>query len=204
MRANPVMRLIPTSERLLAIDGLYEFNLTNRQAGCLTGNYRLRIEFSDLYPRVVPRVLEVEGKIPRQPDFHVNGDGSFCLGSPIRLKAALHENPDFLCFVEAHLDPYLYAVTHKLRHGGPFLFGELAHEDEGEIADYCELFGLSNRTSVLHALTALSTKKRIANKQPCPCGCGRRLGVCLFHNKLNHFRRCAPRCDFTERLSALA
>jgi hypothetical protein len=161
------------------------------------------MEIPPQFPRHTPEVSETGGAIPRTPDFHINPDGTFCLGSPLRLKTRLHENADFLNFVEMHLDPFLFAVTYKLQNGGPFIFDELAHGNKGEITDYCDLLGMRNEPQVLKALIALSQKRRVANKRPCPCGCGNRLGVCKAHHTLNKVRKCAPRCDFADRHSQL-
>jgi hypothetical protein len=77
-------------------------------------------------------------------------------------------------------------------HGGDFVFGELAHGDQGIVDDYSAMLGLKERHQVTQAIHLLGLKKRLANKKPCPCGCGKRLGSCPFHHKLNEFRKMAP------------
>ena len=54
------------------------------------------------------------------------------------------------------------------------------------------MLGLKERHQITHAIQLLGIKKRIANKRSCPCGCGKRLGACPFHHKLNEFRKMAP------------
>ncbi len=86
--------------------------------------------------------------------------------------------------------PYLYGISYKLKNG-EFPFGELAHGVQGIIDDYLNIFDLKTYGQLLNTLKLLEMKKQRANKEPCPCGCGRRLGVCSFHNKLNDYRKIA-------------
>jgi hypothetical protein len=43
------------------------------------------------------------------------------------------------------------------------------------VDDYRTLFGLKEESQLFPALRCLLLKKRIANKRPCPCGCGKPL-----------------------------
>ena len=74
-------------------------------------------------------------------------------------------------------------------------FNELAHGVRGLLDDYRELFGVSNDDSCIQMLKMLSLKKRVANKLPCPCGSGKRLGIC-HQKRLNPFREVASRSWF--------
>jgi len=190
------MSLVPSQSDTFALEGLFKFSLSYRDAGVLTDAYRIRTEISAEFPKAPPRFWELDCRIPRKPEYHVNPDDSFCLGSTLRLKKILHDNGNFRDFVRVCLDPYLYAVTYKLRHGGSFIIGELDHGVAGELADCCNLFGLEAADSTLAALRALSQKKRISNKKPCPCGCENRLGVCRLHLVLNSFRNVVPRFEY--------
>lgn len=196
LRENPGMALAPsrTSDTVLA--GEFHFNRTYRGRNEIAETYELRISVSHDFPKVPPVIEETGQRIKRIGDYHVNPDGSLCLGSPIRLRLLLAKAPTLSAFVDYCLVPYLYAVTYKMRHGGKLIFGELAHGDEGEIEDYEEMFGLKGKKAVLSALKALGAKKRTANKWPCPCGCGIRLGKCTTHLTLNQFRPMVSRSYF--------
>jgi hypothetical protein len=158
--------------------------------------YELEVEVPPSFPKGIPRVKELQGKIPRNANFHVNGDESLCLGSPIRLLKNIGKAPTLSGFAATCIVPFLYAVTNKLQNGGQLAFSELAHGERGILDDYMELMGLKRREEVPQALDLLGIKRRIANKQACPCKCGRRLGECSFHRKLNEFRGLAPRSWF--------
>lgn len=99
--------------------------------------------------------------------------------------------------------PYLFAVSNKIQSGGEFVFGELPHGKKGIIDDYLDLFGLKSHEQVLNTIILLGMKKRLANKKPCPCGCGKRLGVCSFNYKINQFRKMAPRSWFSNHAKVI-
>jgi hypothetical protein len=196
LRENPGMALAPsrTSDTVLA--GEFYFNRTYRGENEIAETYELRISVGHNFPKDPPVIEETEQRIKRIGDYHVNQDGSLCLGSPLRLRFLLAKAPTLSAFVDCCLVPYLYAVTYKMRHGGKLIFGELDHGDKGEIQDYEEMFCLQGKESVIRALKALGTKKRISNKRPCPCGCGVRLGKCKTHLVLNQFRPMVSRSYF--------
>jgi len=115
----------------------------------------------------------------------------------------LHDFPDLVSYTEKCLVPYLFNVSIKLRDGGNFITGELAHGTDGIIQDYMEMLGLSKPTQIIYALELLGKKRRSANKKLCPCGCGKRLGQCRTHHRLNIFRSTAQRAWFIKHANEI-
>lgn len=187
----PGMSTAPCSDAGVCLRGKFRFKANVSGGEEIEDIYKLEIIVLVKFPQALPTVKEMGGKIPRNGEFHVNPDGSLCLGSPLRLLKKIHKFPSLSGFADKCLVPYLYAVSHKLRNGGDFVFGELAHGDQGIVDDYSHMFGLKEHSQITQAIQLLGVKKRIANKKPCPCGCGRRLGACSFHKKLNEFRKMA-------------
>jgi hypothetical protein len=183
------MSIKPGSKPGLVVEGRFWFSAEPIGRGTINDSYDLLLEIPEAFPRVLPRVSERDYRIPRTPNFHVNGDGTLCLGSPLRLVWILSQKPSLPGFASECLVPYLYAVSHKLKFGGKLPFGELAHESPGELADYADLFCLNSPDAARQALALLHMRKRIANKLPCPCGCRRRLGRCEFNWTIRKFRR---------------
>jgi hypothetical protein len=68
------------------------------------------------------------------------------------------------------------------------------------LADYAILFGLKSIEQAKVAVKYLGMKKGRANKLPCPCGCGRKLGKCSFNGRLKEFRILAERGWFRSLL----
>ncbi len=71
----------------------------------------------------------------------------------------------------------------------------MAHGEKGIIDEYEKIFGIRGKDSLKQLIKMLSMKKRVANKQLCPCGCKNRLGKCNqeLNIKINQFRYFAAR-----------
>lgn len=188
----PGMSIVPYFYAGICLRGKFSFKAIFSDGEVVIDSYNLEILVPEKFPQELPRVKEIGGKIPKNGNFHVNLDETLCLGSPLRLLKIIYKFPNMSGFAKQCLVPYLYAVSYKLRNGGNFIFGELAHGNPGILDDYSNLLCLNDRSQIIKAIQLLGIKKRIANKKPCPCGCGKRLGVCSFHHKLNDFRKMAP------------
>jgi hypothetical protein len=192
----PGMSTKPITGSALVIQGTFCFSAKREGLVEIADTYQLRIEVPKDFPRELPRVTELDNKIPRRGQFHVNPDATLCLGSPLRLLLKLANKPTLPGFASACMIPYLYAVSHKLKFGGPLLFSELPHGTPGELLDYADIFSLKRPEQARRALRLLGMKKQHANKQLCPCGCGTRLGKCRFNKKIRRFRKLASRSWF--------
>lgn len=170
------------------ITGKFRFSAEYGSLEVIQDDYELEIILSPDFPREPPLVRETGGKVPKEADFHVNErSDSLCLGSPLAIAIRLKQKPSLTGFAETCLVPYLYGMSYRLKHG-EFPFGELAHGLPGEWDDYGRLLGLKSREQILAAFALLGMKKRIANKRPCPCGCGNRLGRCPTNNNIRPLR----------------
>lgn len=196
----PGMAIRPSAGSYLRLKGTFRFSAEHQVHGSLMDAFNLVIDVPLEFPRDLPTVQEVGGRIPRRGEYHVNGDGSLCLGSHLRLLQLINRCPTLPWFAERCLIPYLYAVSKKLSDGGKLIFGELPHYGKGLLADYAQLFGLNAPAQAHYALELLTLKRRVANKRPCPCRCGQRLGQCRFNRRLLGFRKLAGRGWFRRQL----
>ena len=181
----------PSRTNSIVLAGVFSFRASTFDGNELADKYQLNIEIP-LHHGALPIVHEVGGKIPNTSEFHINRDRSLCLGSPLRLLMAVSKPSGIKIFTRC-LVQYLYAVSRKLQSGGGFIFGELDHGNPGLFNDYKDLFNLKNDYQVKEAINLLGMKRRVANKKPCPCGCGRRLGKCSLRLSINKVRELAPR-----------
>jgi len=124
-------------------------------------------------------VRDIGQRIPG--NYHRLTDGSFCLGSPARLRLLLADAPTVTGFIDKCVIPYLYGYSYFEKHGH-LPFGELAHGGRGLIDDYKHLLHMPSIEACASMLLLIGQKRRIANKQPCPCGSGIKLGRC--HNRI--------------------
>lgn len=161
------------------IEGVFEFAAAPSHQEAIADRYDVRIDVPESFPRAVPAVYEIAGRIPAS--FHTNPDQTLCLGSPFRIAQLLREAPTLLAFVESCLVPYLYGFSFREKHG-VLPFGELTHGLRGILDEYHHIFGLSDDKACLEMIRLASMKKREANQRICPCGSGRRLGKC--HNRI--------------------
>jgi hypothetical protein len=196
---HPKMRLAEFGGHVV-IEGDYDLDAEMEGFEAIHDSFKIKISFTATYPRDLPTVIETDSFIPRVSDYHTYSDGSFCLGSDIKLKSILHDFPTVPDFADRILNPFLYAVSYKIRHG-IYPFGELDHGEKGLIDDYQSLFGVEGKEAVLTVLTALGNRKRVANKLRCPCGCGQRLGRCGYRVGLQKYRRIAKRRWFRTHFS---
>jgi hypothetical protein len=192
--AYPDLRLTYLEGCGIVVEGPLDFRAIKDGFEPIEDVFELRCDVMAGFPKRIPLVFETEGRIP--VDYHKLENGALCLGSPVRQRMILADHPTLSGFVEALVVPYLYNRSYFERHGC-LPVGELEHGPSGLIEDYQHLFGVVGIEACLGMLQMLGMKKRDANKRPCPCGSGRRVGKC--HNRvLKPFRNLATRRYYRE------
>lgn len=200
-RCYPDMRLQPVSGHQTLFEGDFRFEAQFSNV-VVADSYRLRL-LAEHDARSLPTVWEIGSRIPKTAEYHVNPGGTLCLGSPIGLRVAAGREPTLRSFADKCVVPYLFATSRILAGDKTYAFGELPHGDAGLMHDYRKRTGLQSREQIAAALELLTLRRRIANKQLCPCGCARRLGRCKLRLRLNVFRHVAPRCFYARMLEEL-
>src|ERR1700749_4797302 len=90
LREYPGMANRPSRDVALRLKGKFEFSAEQAVYGKVTDSFYLQIDIPAGFPREVPEVTETGGRIPRHGEFHVNENGSLCLGSHLRLLIKLN------------------------------------------------------------------------------------------------------------------
>lgn len=194
VKAYPGMSVSPATGGPTVLRGRFAFEATWGGVD-VNDAYELRVEVAS-YPEMLPRVFETGGRIERKADEHVFAEsGRLCLGSELRLRQKIGPRLDLLSFADECIVPFLYAASRR-KAEGRFVLGELSHGYAGLFEDYQNLFGVSGEEAVLSALRILATTPGAAMRHPCPCGCGKRLGQCGFHDRIAEIRGLAPRKVF--------
>ena len=196
---HPKIRIAEIDDEKVELAGEYHLKAQLAGSQIVDRTYLLRIVCPRDYPGKLPKVLDEGRDFPRNQEYHTYSDGSFCLGSELKIKSVLRDDHSLSAFFEKIIDRFLYAVSHRIEFGN-FPYGELAHGEQGLIDDYGDMLDLEGKLPVLRALEALGKRKREANKLPCPCGCGFRLGRCDYRFVLNEFRNIERRCWFRQHL----
>jgi len=203
LEQNPFISLKPSIGGSTVLEGELGFRAAADGLPELEDAYKVRIHVLIDFPRSLPTVTEIGGRVPPRGRFHMNDDGTLCLGSALSLMIRLQQEPTLSRFFSRCVVPYLYAMSLTLKHGHHFPFGELNHGRPGLIDDYLEMFGLQHESQLLEALDCLALKKRLANKRLCPCRCGKRLGRCIFNYRIRHLRGTLPRSWFRKHVRDL-
>jgi hypothetical protein len=181
----PGLRIVPSADERLVMKGQLDFHVVGPSGETIEDSYAIEVTVRPGFPEVTPVVRETGGRIPR--DFHKLEGGALCVAAPTEIRMRLRQSPTLLTFVEGFVIPYLYNYSHREKHG-TLPYGELAHGSAGLRQHLAAMFGVRHATHPEEFLRVAGMKKRSANKQPCPCGSGRRLGKC--HNRtVNRWRR---------------
>jgi hypothetical protein len=141
-------------------------------------DYDIEITIPDAYPQFPPTVQETGNRILRQPDNHINDDGTFCFGAPLAVKHTFAQQRDLLWFVREQVVRFLFNHSYK-RDYGIRPDGELSHGANGLLEFYYDLFGTRDNFTVLGFLRILS-KEKYDEHDLCPCGSGRKIRKCHY------------------------
>lgn len=145
LKEYPGMSIQPFQGQDLVMKGVFALKANTQTGPEITDYYSLKISTPKKFPNALPKVREINEKIPRDGNYHINPDDTLCLGSPLRVLKKINESPSLSGFARGCLVPYLYAVSYKLINGGDLYFGELAHGKQGIIDDYRDLLGLKTK-----------------------------------------------------------
>jgi hypothetical protein len=193
------LRLLPSFGTTTRIAGTLTFRAEGRAAPSIEDNYDVRLEVPHGFPEHMAFAWETGGRIPET--FHKLDNAALCLGSRVRLRLQMAGSPSVLRFVERCVIPYLYSYSHFSK-TGVMPFGELHHGELGSLQDLASLLGMEMGPAIPYCVLA-SMKRRRANKRPCPCDSGRRLGRC--HNrKVNVLRHRVGRVVLRREMQTIA
>jgi len=136
----------------------------------------IELELPRTYPKGVPVLREVGGRIPRTADRHVEGDGKACIFLPDEYCYKHPNGMDLIDFLRGPVLGFLVGQSLAER-GQPWPQGERAHGTDGITAFYSELVGSADSATIQRYLEAL-TAKQLRGHSSCPCGSGKRLREC--------------------------
>lgn len=205
LSAWPRLRRQPvTRADVCSVAGFLEFVMEPPGLARLGDCYSIRIDVPLDATEHAPEAYETAGRIPHDAAHHVNPGGAMCLGSPWAVRRRLGKPPGLVRLVEQCVLPFLYAATWRAQGNSGYPFAELDHGGPGLLDDYESILDVKGAEAVTCALRALTHRRRVANKLPCACGCGQRLGVCDYRVKLNPLRAGSTRPFFRALLDQFA
>ncbi len=149
--------------------------------------YKLRIEI-EKFPDSFPRVFEIEERIPRKVDRHINNDNTLCFttkpNEEILLKTLITSIEDF---IEKILIPYLVNNSYY-EINGEYMFGEYNHHPQISIYEtYKDLLGINNHYHIANILKEVASGKKYRPNDICYCGSNKKIKKCGNHE--NAYRK---------------
>jgi hypothetical protein len=143
--------------------------------GEILDRYQIEIELAS-GRFAVPSLREVGGRIPRDEDHHINGDGTACPLVPEEWLVRPASKRSLLDFLREPTHNYFLGQA-LVERGFRFPFGERRHRKAGLLEAYGEMLGLDDRRWAPAFLECL-THKRIRPAWRCPCGSGKLIREC--------------------------
>ncbi|MGL4616231.1 MAG: hypothetical protein ACRCVV_20540, partial [Shewanella sp.] len=94
------IRLVDVHADKVELQGEYQLKAQLAGSQFIERTFSLRIVCPSEYPRALPVVFDTAGYFPRNQDFHTYSDGSFCLGSDLKIKSILKADSSLTTFFE--------------------------------------------------------------------------------------------------------
>ncbi len=160
-------------EDILYLKGEFEFVAVFNKVE-IKDSYEVEIKFPFNYPKEIPSVKEVAGKIPK--DYHTNPDGNLCLGVETDLYLIFQNNRSIENFFEKILIHYFYRYSFIKKYNKE-PFEDYSHGTKGKIEFYRKHFKTENIDIIKIMLINILRKKYSKNKK-CICGSNKKLRKC--------------------------
>src|SRR5262249_13249005 len=135
LRADHPTLHVRVNEGRIVISGTFRIVHRGREVD----GYKIEVRLAEDHPNGLPKVYEIGGRIPRDPDHHVNGDGSLCVGVPeeLLLRGGAY---DVLAFLDGPVRSFLIGHAYFLQEG-QWPGGEWAHGGAGVRQFYAAITG---------------------------------------------------------------
>ncbi|MQA92755.1 MAG: hypothetical protein GEU90_21460, partial [Gemmatimonas sp.] len=139
-------------------------------------SYDIAVVLPSDYPRGIPDVYEVGGRIPWVVDRHMYPSGRACLFAPGERWRHWARGLGMSEFLSGPVRSFFMGQTHFELTGG-WLFGERSHGALGIIEAYSEMLHTTDVPVIVRFIGVLSRRK-LRPRSQCPCGSGRAIHSC--------------------------
>ena len=162
----------------VSISGTYILKpVTNEHIGWgPMAEYQVYILFPSTFPKKYPIVCETGGTIPRNEDYHINSDGTCCIGVPETWGITAKKDPIQYYFDVPFRNFFLSQHQKALTDEWPFDVEK--HGKEGIINAFAELLSCKEDEKKIRSLLRMLSKGKIKGKWLCYCDSGRIIKEC--------------------------
>lgn len=141
-------------------------------------SFEVEIRPTAEYPNRFPHVFETGGKLPKIADWHVNYDGTCCIGVRPAELLACRNGITLGNFIRSEMMPYFFNQTHR-RIEGYYPNGEWAHREEGIFEFYDEqLKTKGDKVKAARLIRFIAKGKRPDRTNECFCGSNEKFRKC--------------------------
>lgn len=169
----PTLHLIIDSREHAEIRGTFPVRSPD---GVERDRYQITIELLADFPKSLPVVRELGGRIPWDADRHVNVNGTCCILIPDARWQSFPEGAPFRQFLDGPLYDFFLSQS-LVALGEPWPFGQWSHRDQGLWEYYCKLLQTSDKQRVARVVHVLS-RPLVNPRCDCPCGKPKKLRDC--------------------------
>lgn len=157
--------------------------------GQVLDRYQVSIELLADYPRSLPVVRELGGRIPWKAEFHVDADGKACVLLPDDRWRCFPEDTPFVQFLDGPVHNFFLGQS-LVSLGEKWPFGQWGHGAAGVYEYYQSLLKTDDRPTIERFLNVLS-KLELKGHWGCPCGSRNKIRRCC-RDKIQDLRRKIP------------
>ncbi len=146
--------------------------------GICFDRFLIEIEFPNNYPKGLPVVREIGGRIPWTSDRHIFETGIACLFFPYQLASLYPKGTTILEYLDGPVISFFISQS-IFEKTGKWPFGQWSHDVRGEDEFFASVLGFENRL-VIARFKVLIKGKTVKGHWLCPCGSGEKLRNCHF------------------------
>ena len=139
--------------------------------------YHVKVIFPNNYPKAIPTMYEIGGKIPQKGSYLVNSDGTCCLAVPALEMILLSRGINIKNFITELAIPYLANQTYK-RKKGKFAGEEFEHGIQGLYDFYSETFQSKDPILIVKSIQKIILNELPDRNKPCYCGSNKKYKHC--------------------------
>tara|TARA_R110002072_G_scaffold243698_2_gene402897 strand:- start:12336 stop:13028 length:693 start_codon:yes stop_codon:yes gene_type:complete len=178
----PTLHAYYNSKALVEIAGSFP---VKGESGAVLERFNIKIVLGKSFPKTLPKVWEVSGRIPREIDRHMYSDGKACIIHPDDRWRCFPEGSSLLDYIKGPIYNFFLSQLYWEEYG-EWPFGEWKHGRVGNYEFYRDMFGVNSNLAVHRILKELSKAESTIGGR-CPCYSGKKVEDCCL-DKINDLR----------------
>lgn len=144
--------------------------------------YYIKIECPNDYPNNFPIVYETNNRLPHNIDWHIYGDGHFCICTPIEEYIHCTKGITLTSFIQLQALPYLHNQSFREKEG--YFLHERSHGSMGILESLYEILHVNDLIKVYSLLIYIYKNHTPPRTSKCFCGSDQKYRYC--HREAYH------------------